>query len=152
MEGQRQMTKASASVQIITDAKGAPVAAVVPWSDYMRMTGDDNEDAGLIAEATPHRDEEAFPADVARRLLGDEVPLRVFREWRNMSQAELGGAAGVPPQYISQIERGERDMGGLTASKLGKVLGVSVDALISHQYERGFQSQVRSTMRKPTVE
>lgn len=117
-------------VQIITDAKGAPAFAVVPWIEYQRLTSKGDEDAELIAAATPHRGEEAFPADVARRLLAGEVPLKVFREWRGLTQEKLEEMSGVASQYISQIERRDRGIGRITGRKLAPVLGVSLEALL----------------------
>ena len=117
-------------VQIIRNSKGEPAFAVVPWNEYERLRAGANEDAQLIALATPHRGEESFPAEVAKRLIAGEPALKVIREWRGIAQGLLGKKAGVAPQYISQIERGERGMGGMTARKLAPVLGVSVEALL----------------------
>ena len=49
----------------------------------MKAAGD--EDKRLIALANPHRDEEAFPVDVAKRLIVGMSPTKVFREWRGMT-------------------------------------------------------------------
>jgi DNA-binding XRE family transcriptional regulator len=119
----------TAAVQIIIDASGAPVAAVLAWTEYQRLKNGMDEDAHLIALATPHMGEESFPVHVARRIASGENALKVIREWRGLSQGNLGAAAGVNPQYISQIERGDRAVGAKTAAKLAPVLGVSVDAL-----------------------
>ena len=88
-----------------------------------------DQTACLIALATPHRGEENFPAEVARRLIVGEPALKVLREWRGLSQVALGDKAKVPAQYISQIERGARNLGKVTARKLAGVLKVSVEAL-----------------------
>jgi DNA-binding XRE family transcriptional regulator len=89
-----------------------------------------DEDSTLIALATPHRGEESFPAEVAKRLIAGEPALKVLREWRGLSQARLGEKAGVPAQYISQIERAARNLGKATARKLAPVLKVSVEILL----------------------
>lgn len=118
------------NVTIIRDDRGAPVAAVLPWSDYQRLRAGGDEDAMLIAAGNAARNDERFPAEVADRLIAGEVPLKVFREWRGLSQGNLGKEADVPAQYISQIERGARGMGRKTAEKIAPVLGVSVAALL----------------------
>ena len=117
-------------VQIIHDTDGKAAFAVVPWPEYERLRAGMDEDARLIALAAPHRDEESFPAEVAKRLIAGETALKVFREWRGLSQAELGAKAKVPAQYISQIERGVRNLGKVTARKLAGVLKVSAEALV----------------------
>ena len=124
------MEKVNENVQIIRNAKGDAEFAVVPWSEYQRLKAGVEEDARLIALAAPHRGEEAFPAAIARRLVAGEPALKVIREWRGLAQGKLGAAAGVAPQYISQIERGARGMGRITAKKLAPVLDVSVEALL----------------------
>lgn len=117
-------------VQIIHDAQGKAAFAVVPWPEYERLRDAQDEDARLIALAEPHRHEETYPAEVVKRVVMGESALKAFREWRGLSQAELGAKAKVPPQYISQIERGVRNLGKATAKKLAAVLKVSTEALV----------------------
>ncbi len=63
-------------------------------------------------EAARAREEEAFPLNVAERLVAGAHPIKVFREFRGMTQAELARQVGLSPMYISQIETGRR--GGST--------------------------------------
>lgn len=118
-------------IQIIHDASGKAAFAVVPWPEYERLRAAQDEDARLVALATPHRNEESFPAEIARRLVMGEPPLKVLREWRGLSQAQLGARAKVPAQYISQIERGVRNLGKATARKLAAALKVSAEILVA---------------------
>ena len=124
------MEKRNDKVQIITDSKGVPVFAVVPWSDYERLRSDGSEDAALIAAGNAARGEERFPAAVAKRLVKGEPPLKVIREWRGLTQQELSNKSDVANQYISQLERGVRNMGRAVAKKLAPALGVSMDVLL----------------------
>jgi len=101
----------------------------VPWDEYERLRGAAEEDARLIRLGNAARDDETFPAEVAKRLVGGEPALRVFREWRGVTQAALGKKSGVAMQYISQIERGSRNIGKKVAARLAKALDVSADAL-----------------------
>ncbi len=142
------MTKAGTHrVQIVKDAAGHPVAAVIPWEEYERLRAGGDEDAQLIAAAERHRGEERFPEEVARRLAAGEVGLKVIREWRGLTQAELGERANVPPQYISQIERDDRNMGLKTAAKLAPILKVSPEVLLDG-LDQGFQRRVRRKTRR----
>jgi hypothetical protein len=123
--------RAASDVQVIRDAStGAPAFAVVPWADYQRLTAPRDEDAALIAAGEAARNDETFPEDVARRLVAGEAPLKVIREWRGMTQSQLGGKSRVPSQYISQIERRARHMGRAVARRLAQVLDVSYDLLL----------------------
>ncbi len=117
-------------VQIIRDAKGEAAFAVVPWNEYERLRAGESEDAQLIKLGNAARGEESFPAAVAKRLVAGEPPLRVIREWRGLTQNDLGKKSGVATQYISQMERGARNMGRKVAAKLGKTLRVSAEALL----------------------
>ncbi len=75
--------------------------------------GDAEEAADLAAyEEARARDEEAFPLEVAERLVAGAHPIKVFRDYRGMTQAELARQVGLSPMYISQIETGRR--GGST--------------------------------------
>ena len=117
-------------VQILKDEKGEPAFAVVPWKDFERMKAAGDEDKRLIALANPHRDEEAFPVDVAKRLIAGTSPTKVFREWRGMTQQELSTKSGVANQYISQIERKVRNVGRAVAKRLAGALGVDAEDLM----------------------
>jgi transcriptional regulator with XRE-family HTH domain len=117
-------------VQIIRDERNEPAYAVVPWAEYKSLKEGRSEEAALIERANAARNDEKFPASVARRLVAGEIPLKAIREWRGLSQSELGKLAGVAPQYISQIERGARNMGMETARKLAPLLGVSSQTLL----------------------
>jgi len=118
-------------VQIIRDDDDKPIFALVPWSEYEALIGSERgEDYALGAMAAAARDDEKFPAEIAKRLIKGELPLRVFREWRGLTQAQLGKKAEVAPQYISQIERGERGIGVDAGRKLAAALKVSLEALL----------------------
>jgi transcriptional regulator with XRE-family HTH domain len=122
-------------VQIIRDEQNEPVYAVLPWAEYKNLTDGRGEDAALIERAIAARNDDKFPAVIARRLAAGEVPLKVIREWRGLAQGQLGELADVAPQYISQIERGARNMGTETARKLAPLLGVSARALLDTESE-----------------
>jgi hypothetical protein len=118
--------------QVIRDRKGAPEYVLVPYADFNKLIAGDDEDAALIAAGNAARQDEAFPADVARRLIAGETPLKVIREWRRLTQDALARKTGLPAQYISQLEsryRG-RNVGRKAAAKLAGALKVSSEVLI----------------------
>jgi DNA-binding XRE family transcriptional regulator len=126
----RSVRNAGDDVLVIRDAAGEPLYALVPWSDYERMTAAGDETAFLIAAAEAARGDETFPAEVANRIIDGEPALKVLREWRKLTQGQLAKDAGVAAQYVSQIERGTRRLGLEAARKLAPVLGVSPGALV----------------------
>ena len=83
------------SVQII-EKSGKPEYAVIPYAEYQ----------ALLEMA---REDESIPAAVSERLvLGDEHPLKVWREYRGYTQESLGAEAGIGKSYVSQIEAGTK--------------------------------------------
>jgi mRNA interferase RelE/StbE len=81
--------------------------------------------AGLAAG-----EDELVPADMARRLIAGEPPLRLWREYRGLSQAALGEKAGVNRVQITNIESGTRTGSVATLKKLADALGIALDDLI----------------------
>lgn len=76
---------------------------------------------------------ETFPDKLAAALLDGLHPIKVFREHRAMTQAQLAAAIGTSPVYISQIERGERRAGRKLLLKLAKALNVERALLEQNQ-------------------
>ena len=76
-------------------------------------------------------EEELIPADVVDRLLDGETPLRVWREFRKLTQADLAYSSGVNRVRIADIEAGRNSGSVHTLRKLAAALGVSIDDLIS---------------------
>ncbi|MGX6446790.1 helix-turn-helix domain-containing protein [Patulibacter sp. S7RM1-6] len=56
--------------------------------------------------------------------------LRVLRLDAEMTQDQLGGAAGLDAREIRRYEAGERDPGLRTVNKLARALGVTVPELL----------------------
>jgi DNA-binding XRE family transcriptional regulator len=127
--------KGGGNYQIICDGKGVPAFAVVPWTAFQKLLDRDDETAALIAAGNAARNDVAFPADVAARLIAGETPLRAIREWRRLTQEALAEMTGVSAQYISQLERrdGGRNVGRKVGAKLATALKVSVEALMEFQ-------------------
>ena len=119
--------------QIILDDGGKPAFAVIPWREYERLTTTDDE-ADLSDEALYDRakaeGDEAFPIDVADRLLAGENAVRVYREHRGMTRKELAEAVGIDPIHLSEIETGLRTGPAGTLTAVAEALSVDVDALI----------------------
>jgi len=86
--------------------------------------------AEKVAERIDRGEEQTFPAALARRVFVDnEHPIRVFREWRGLTQQQLAELAGTSKNYISQLETGHRRPGSRLLYKIAKALDVPADIL-----------------------
>jgi len=118
------------TVQIIRDGSGNPAFAVLPMAEYERLIEAADEAAGLRAfDAYEAGRPETFPDDLAQRLVRGESPVRVFREYRRLTQRQLGELAGVNQAYISQIEAGGRSGSVEALKRIALALGVELDDL-----------------------
>ena len=81
-------------------------------------------------DAAMAADEESFPAEVAVRLIAGESPLSVFREYRQLSVAELSRRSGVHRAQISDIEDGKGSGSTTTLKKLADALDLDLDDLV----------------------
>ncbi|MEX2469264.1 MAG: helix-turn-helix transcriptional regulator [Pseudohongiellaceae bacterium] len=122
------------SVQIIEN-NGLPEYAVVPIADYRalvekaEMLDDvkafDKAESSLVAGQ-----DELVPSHVVDALLAGVNAVKVWREYRGLSQTALAAAAGLSQAYIAQIETGKRE-GRIDAYKgIAQALGVDIDDLV----------------------
>ncbi|MBE0530547.1 MAG: helix-turn-helix transcriptional regulator [Rhodospirillales bacterium] len=74
-------------------------------------------------------EDELIPFEVTERLLTGENPVRVWREFREMTAQRLAEVAGISSGYLSQIESGRRDGTLTTMRALANALGVTLDDL-----------------------
>jgi len=71
-----------------------------------------------------------LPAELAESLLsGDTRPLRIWREYRGLTQQQLANAAGVGKSYISQIEAGKKQPTVAVLQELARALAVDMEDL-----------------------
>ncbi len=86
------------------------------------------DDEKLYDEAMT-ANEESFPSAVVDALLAGENPVKVFREHRGMSQADLASKANIDPAYLVQIESGTLNASKDVAQKLALALCLETDDL-----------------------
>jgi DNA-binding XRE family transcriptional regulator len=58
-------------------------------------------------DAAKSRNEEMFPSEIVDRLVAGESPIRVFREYRGLTQ-EQATAAKIARAYLAEIESGRK--------------------------------------------
>nr|WP_086491388.1 helix-turn-helix transcriptional regulator [Novosphingobium panipatense] len=83
-----------------------------------------------VKAAVERGDDEYVPAELVNRILAGESPLRVWREYRGLTQLALSEAAGVSRAQIAQIE-GTKQVGSVqTLRKLADALTIAIDDLV----------------------
>lgn len=74
--------------------------------------------------------EELVPAEIVFVILDGANPVRVWREHRGLSQANVAEQAGISAAYLSQIESGTRDGTAEVLGKIAAALDVTQDDLV----------------------
>lgn len=126
----------NAQVQVI-EKDGRAEYAVLPIEVFRRLVelAEDAEDIRDLKAALHELEtgeDEVIPEEIADRLLdGEEHPLRVWRDFRGMTQGALAEQVGVGKSYISQIEAGKKAGSATVLAALAKALAVDVDDLIA---------------------
>jgi len=108
--------------------------AMLPIEDYERLLELAEDQADILAadRAGERRlaGEEYVPFDLVKRILDGESPLRVWREYRGMSQVDLAKASGVSNNMISDMEHGKREGKLDKLRALADALKVSVEDIL----------------------
>lgn len=121
------------SVQLILK-EGKPEYAIVPYEIYERLVADaemleDIRDYDAAVKAVENG-EELIPADVVYALLDGANPIRVWREYRGLSQGELALVAGISSSYLSQLETGKRTGTAEVLNTIAAKLNIDLDELV----------------------
>ncbi len=74
--------------------------------------------------------EELIPAEVVYALLDGGNPIRVWREYRGLSLAQLAAKAGIRASYLSQLEAGKREGRVEILSTIASAMDVWLDDLV----------------------
>ena len=123
------------NVQIIKK-NGRPEYAVLPVEAYRRLVelAENAEDIQAYDQAMAELkqgEDEVIPGEIAHRLLSGEAhPLRIWREYRGLTQEALAEVVGVGKSYLSQIEAGKKTGSARVLKVLAKALKVDMDDLI----------------------
>jgi DNA-binding XRE family transcriptional regulator len=117
--------------QIITKNKH-PEFVIIPYLEYEAILAEleDKADIKLIDEfhANP---QETFSLEIAQKISNGENPIKVFRELRGISQANLAKKAGISRQYLNQIENKTRIGSAKTLKKMASLLNIDLNLLIN---------------------
>ncbi len=123
------------SVQIIK-RDGQPEWAIVPYEEYLLLLEqaellEDIRDFDTIISAIERGEEELIPAEVVYPIQDGDNPIKVWREYRALSQLELAETSGISVPYLSQLESGKR-IGSLDVLKrIAKALEVELEDVVA---------------------
>ncbi|MFL5068136.1 MAG: helix-turn-helix domain-containing protein [Xanthobacteraceae bacterium] len=112
--------------------------AILPRKEYEALVAkaaEADEDAGTARLVARARKEvlagaPLLPKDVVDRLAKGEKPVRVLREWRDMTQMHLSSKVGISQSHISDIESGRRTGTPATLRRIADALKVPLDLLV----------------------
>jgi DNA-binding XRE family transcriptional regulator len=119
--------------QIISQG-GKPAFVVIPIDEWRQIESalEDRGDAAAV-RAYLKDPGETFPDSVVGAILDGAHPIKAFREYRALTQAQLAAKIGTSSVYISQLERGARRAGRKLRAKIGAALKVDTDLLERHE-------------------
>ncbi len=120
------------TVQIIEIA--GQKMAMLPVADYERLVelAEDQDDIAAAERAEQRRlaGEEYVPFDLVNRIINGENALKVWRDYRGMSQRELAEAAHCRLATISEIENGKAQGKPQLWRALAEALNVDLDDIV----------------------
>jgi DNA-binding XRE family transcriptional regulator len=127
------------SVQII-EKNGRPEWAVVPYEEYQRLVAEaemlqDVRDYDEVKLALANGGEELIPSEVTYALLDGENPIRVWREYRGLTQQQVADEAGISKPYLSQLESGQRKGTTEVLAAVARALNVSLDDVVMSEVD-----------------
>jgi DNA-binding XRE family transcriptional regulator len=120
----RERLAALPGAELVDDPARAELVVMTP-EDLAEII----EDAEATAAYHRTRDQERVPIELVDRLLAGENSVKVWREYRGLSQRALAARAGLNFTYLSQIETGARKGPVETMKKLAEALGLELSDL-----------------------
>lgn len=112
--------------------------AILPRKDYEALVAkaaevvEDEGTARLVSHARREiaAGEPLLPKQIVDRLAKKESPIRVLREWRDMTQLHLSFKTGLSQGYLSDVETGRRKGTAAALRRIADVLKVPLDLLV----------------------
>lgn len=109
--------------------------ATLPLEEYERLmeAAEDLADIAAYDRAVAELargEDELIPGEVVDRLFSGESRLKVWREFRGLTQAQLAEAAGLAQATIAQIEGGQRKGSAAVLKRVARALRIDLDDLV----------------------
>ncbi|MCA9920896.1 MAG: helix-turn-helix domain-containing protein [Anaerolineales bacterium] len=120
-------------VQLILK-EGQPEYAILPYDMYLQLV----EDAEMLQDIKDYDEaiqaieagEELVPGEIVFAIFDGENPIKVWREYREMTQAQLAKKAGISAAFLSQIESGKRTGSTDVLKAIAAVLNLTLDDIV----------------------
>ncbi|MEI2611870.1 MAG: helix-turn-helix transcriptional regulator [Candidatus Promineifilaceae bacterium] len=90
----------------------------------------DVRDYDAVKTALARGEEELVPSEVVFALLDGENPIKVWRNYRGLTQVELAREAGISVPYLSQIETNKRTGTKGVLKTIANALKVTLDDIV----------------------
>jgi len=90
----------------------------------------DIQDYDSAKTAIERGEEELIPSQIAYAILDGENPIKVWREYRGLTQKALADIAGISKPYLSQIETNKRTGTKEVLLAIAKALKVTLDDIV----------------------
>lgn len=127
------------TIQII-ERNGKPEWAVLPYEEYLKLIEqaellEDIRDFDELNAAIRRGEEELIPAEVVNAILDGKSPIKVWREYRGLTQQQLADRIGISKPYLSQLETGKRTGTTEVLSTIADALNVSLEQVAEPKKE-----------------
>lgn len=108
--------------------------AVLPMNEFKRLM----DDAEMLADVKTYDfakarieggEDELIPLEIAERRIAGESTVKIWREYRGLTQEKLAKSSKVSRPMIAAIEAGHKKGGIATLKKLAGALKVDLDHL-----------------------
>lgn len=121
-------------VQII-ERDGKPEWAVLPYDVYLKLAEEaemlqDIHDYDIAKAAIERGEEEIIPSEVVFALLDGANPIKVWREYRGLTQQQLAETVGISIPHLSQIEKNKITGTKEVLMSIAKTLKVTLDDIV----------------------
>lgn len=117
---------------LILEHEGKPAYVVVRydrWRDLVARV-EEVDEVRAYDQAKARFDQETVPMAVADALLAGNSPIRVWREYRGLTQEQLAQAAAIRRAYVAQLEAGRRRGSTAVLARIADALDVEIEDLI----------------------
>ena len=107
------------------------VMVTIPQAEYERLVADSEMLADLAAyDAARAEAGEGMPLAVFSRIVSGDNPVKVIREWRGLTQAELARLADLHRVQLHDIETGKSRGSVETLKAIAVALDVGMDDVV----------------------
>src|SRR5690242_15283777 len=113
------------NVTILRDTHGTAQHAILPWDQFQALMH-----AAKAEEAVAPSRKPMLPVQVRRAIAENVHPVRAWRDYRHLNQAQLAALVGISRAYLAQIEGGERTGTLDVTARIACALGCLIEQLI----------------------